>query len=139
MTRWLRFGRSLRFRDRRQPARKLDKLGRRLVRRRTGRRELFLVLFLVSLPSRPFAGKLGHQPIDLTLERLVVLAQGIQSRLNAWLAHRCGTAVDRVLNGRAQYFRRHRHTGQTVIADLAAPMPADRSRPVNQPARALAA
>jgi hypothetical protein len=54
----------LRLRDRRQPPRKLDKLSHRPVRRRTGRRELFLV----SLPSRPFAGKLGRQPLEVDLQ-----------------------------------------------------------------------
>jgi hypothetical protein len=72
------------LRDLRQPPRQLDQLGRRPVRRRTGRRdllflvslpgrrvflvglpccplgrELFLVLLLVSLPRRPFSGEFG--------------------------------------------------------------------------------
>jgi hypothetical protein len=48
----------LRLRDRRQSLCKLDQLGRRPVRRRTGCRELFLV-------CRPFAGKLGHRAISM--------------------------------------------------------------------------
>jgi hypothetical protein len=64
------FGRRLRLRDLRKSPRKLDQLSRRPVRRRTGRRELILVLFLVGLSCRPlgrelvmvrspFASKLG--------------------------------------------------------------------------------
>jgi hypothetical protein len=66
------FGDDLGLYDRRQPSRKLDKLGRRPVRRRTGHRELLLG----GLPRRPFAGKFGplagkfsRQPLDVGLQR----------------------------------------------------------------------
>jgi hypothetical protein len=61
----------LRLRDRRQPPRKLDKLSHRPVRRRTGRRELFLV----SLPCRPFAGQLALEQLDLAQAPCAVLTQ----------------------------------------------------------------
>jgi hypothetical protein len=66
------FGRSLRLRNRRQPPRQLDKLSRRPVRRRTSRHELFLVF----LPRRPFASKLGRQSLEVGLQRGDVCFEG---------------------------------------------------------------
>ena len=73
----------MRFRDLRQPPSQLDKLPCRPVSCRScGRELLFLVslpgrrLFLVNLSPRPFAGKLGRQPLDVGLQRGDVRFEG---------------------------------------------------------------